>query len=262
MRIDLTKSIFTPEEIDFILHKLKKASERGLITRRSENNDYLVASFMGAEDQGITPKWNMKIYTYNKKKKGHSLVCVDKQVLRRLLDEDYASFIPPDLEALRIDDAGWGYPLCGVMVGIADEHQVRTATVPIEYFRDDGENGFHTKRYLKKYAQLALQLLDEFGATPDNHRIEICTGYVNQTLREELRRLGYDVRVVEIKGMLQDKLEDLYRAQVLEEVGSDIYYDPKDMQKSDIPRRYRESLAYGKKHCPDQVKTGWEATRG
>lgn len=261
MRIDLTKTVFSPSEKDFILGKLKQASERGLVSSRSENNDYLVASFMGAEEGGITPKWNVKIYTYNKKKKGHSLVCVDKEILGRLLGEDYASFIPPDLAILRIDDAGWGFPLCGVMVGISDESRVQTAVVPVEYFREGGESGFQTKRYLKKYANLALQLLDQLGATPDLHRIEICTGYVNQALREDLRELGYDVRVVEIKGMLQAELEEQYKAHVLEEVGSDIYYDPKAMMKSEIPRRYSESLAYGNRHCPQLVKTGWDALK-
>ncbi|MCX7001351.1 MAG: hypothetical protein NT106_13820 [Candidatus Sumerlaeota bacterium] len=263
MRIDLTKTVFTPSETDFIIGKLKQASERGFITSRSENNPYLLASFMGVEEKGITPKWNVKIYTYSRKYKGHSLVClVDKHILGRLIEEDYDSFIPPDLRVLRIDDAGWGFPLCGVMVGISDERQVETAIVPVEYFREDGENGFHTKHYLKEYTDLAIQLLNQFGATPDTHRIEICTGYVNQPLRDELRKLGYDVRVVEIKGKLQEELEELYKAYVLEEVGSDIYYDPKDMKKSEIPRRYRECLEYGKRHCPHQVKTGWDAISG
>jgi hypothetical protein len=63
---------------------------------------------------------------------------------------------------------------------------------------------------------------------------------VNQPLREELRILGYDARVGEIRGLLQEKLEDLYREYVIAEVGSDIYYDPKKVQKSDIALRYRE----------------------
>ena len=109
---------------------------------------------------------------------------------------------------------------------------------------------------------LAKQLIDRFGATPDTHRIEICTGYVNQPLREKLRRLGYDVRVVEIRGMLQDELEKIYKEYVFEEIGSDIYYDPKSMKKREIPRRYRECLEYGKRHCPDQIKTGWDAISG
>ncbi len=259
MQIDLTKAVLTPRETDFIIAKLKQASEKGFVTSRSENSLYLLASFMGVEEKGITPKWNVKIYTYNRRKKCHSLVCVDKHILGSLLDEDYDSFIPPDLQILRIDDAGWGFPLCGVMVGISDEQRVLTATVPVAYFRDDTENSFQTKRYLEKYTDMAMELLDQFGATPDTHRIEICTGYVNQPLREKLRILGYHVRVVEIKGLLQDRLEKLFKARVLEEIGSDIYYDPKDIKKTDIPQKYRECLEYGKRHCPHQIKTGWSS---
>lgn len=259
MRIDLTKTVFTTEETDFIVDQLEKAAKRGFITSRSENNPYLLASFRGVEEKGITPKWNVKIYTYNFKRKGHSLVCVDRYVLGRLLDEDYDSFTPPDLQVLRIDDAGWGFPLCGVMVGISDEQSVRTAVVPVEFFRDDTENPFQTKRYLEKYVDLAIQLLDQFGASPDTHRIEICTGYVNQPLREELRKLGYDVRVVEISGLLQEELEELYGKYVLEEVGADIYYNPKGMKESEIRRKYRETLEYGRRHCPNKIKTGWNA---
>jgi len=262
MRINITKTVFTTIEIDFVVGRLKQASERGLVTSRSENNPYLLVSFAGVEEKGITPKWNVKIYNYSNKKKGHSLVCVDKHVLDRLLKEDYDSFIPSALQILRIDDAGWGFPLCGVMVGISNDQEVHAAIVPVEYFRDSTENHFRTKRYLKRYADLAIQLLGQFGATPDTHRIEICTGYVNLKLREKLRQLGYDVRVAEIKGMLQDKLEKLYKAYVLETVGSDIYYDPKDMNKAEIPRRYRKCLEYGERYCPHQIKTGWNAISG
>jgi hypothetical protein len=262
MRINLTENVFSTKETKFIVGRLRQALERGLLERRSENNQYLLASFKGVEEKGISPKWNVKIYKYSLKKMGHSLVCVDKHVLGRLLDEDYDSFIPPPMQVLRIDDAGWGFPLCGVMVGISDEQEVHTATVPVEYFRDDTKTPFRKKLYLKLYSKLAIQLLDRFGATPETHRIEICTGYVNQPLREKLRLLGYDVRVVEIKGMLQEKLEDLFRAYVQETVGSDIYYDPKDMRKAEIPRRYREALQYGERYCPHQIKTGWDAISG
>ena len=259
MRIDLKKSVFTARETKFILEKLNQALEEGFVGSKTENNLYLFAAYAGVEGKGITPKWNVKIYTYNEKKNGHSLVCVDKQILGRLLEGDYDSFIPPDLQVLRIDDAGWGFPLCGMAVGVSDEQEVQTGIVSVEYFRDDDDNHFQTKRYLKEYMELALQLLDQFGAKPDTHRIEICTGYVNQPLREELRSLGYDVRVEEIKGMLQDKLEDVYREYVNEEVGSDVYYDPKEMNKSEIPRMYDESLKYGMEHCPHKIKTGWKA---
>jgi hypothetical protein len=262
MRIDVRRRVFTTAEAKFIVAKLEQALARGLVAPRSENNPYLLASFRGEEGKGISPKWNVKIYKYGLKKGGHSVVCVDRQVLRQLIDEDYASFEPPDLELLSIDDAGWGFPLCGVMVGVSDEREVRTAVVPVEYFRNDTRNGFHTKRYVKKYAELAIRILGEMGATPETHRIEICTGYVNQGLRERLRGRGYDVRVVEIKGLLQEELEERYRRYVEERVGEDIYYDPKDMEKAEIPRRYRASLAYGRRHCPEQIKTGWQAISG
>ena len=259
MKIDLTKSVFAKSEIEFIIDKLKQASAREFIRDKPEDNPSLIASYKGVEGKGISPKWNVKIYTHNKKKKGHSLVCVDKHVLGILLDEDYESFVPPDLQILRIDDAGWGFPLCGVMVGVSDEEIVQTAVVPIKYFRDDTEYSFQTKEYLQRYTELATQLLDQFGASPKTHRIEICTGFVNQPLRDRLREFGYDVRVVEIKGLLQDELEDQYRAYVFEEVGSDIYYDPKKMDKSEISRRYRDCLEYGKINCPQLLKTGWDA---
>ena len=63
MRINLRKTVFTRKETDFIIDRLKQAAERGYISSRSENNIYLKASFKGVEGKGITPKWNVKIYT-------------------------------------------------------------------------------------------------------------------------------------------------------------------------------------------------------
>jgi hypothetical protein len=260
MQINLNKRVFTSTETGFILDKLEQASVMGFIATRSENNPHLLKSYAGVEESGITPKWNVKIYAFNKKKKGHSLVCGDKNVLSVLLDEDYEALVTPNLQVIRIDDAGWGFPLCGVMVGVSDEKTVLTAIVPVEFFRNDTDNRFDEKHYLKYYADLAIRLLHTFGATPDNYRIEICTGYINKLLKEELRKFGFDVRVVEITGLLQEELEAQYRKYVLEEVALDIYFDPKDMKKADIPRRYQASLNYGERHCPHQIKTGWNST--
>jgi len=262
MKIDLSKKIFNSKEIEFILAQLELALKKGYLQERSENNKYLKASYSGVEEKGITPKWNIKIYTYNKKNKGHSIVCVDSFILSKLLEKDYESFVPPNLDVLRIDDAGWGFPLCGVMVGVSDEREVKSAIVPIEYFRDDTKNHFKSKRYLKKYADLAIKLIEQFGAAPEKHRIEICTGYVNQPLRERLRKLGFDVRVVEIKGMLQDELESIYKKYVFDKIGEDIYYDPKEIKKSEIPKMYYKCVKYGLRNCPDQIKTGWESLNG
>ncbi|GEM_PF-869649 len=262
MEINLNVGIFTSNEIDYIIAQLEKAFNNGYLKRRFEDNIYLLASYRGVEVRGISPKWNVKIYKYNFKKNGHSIVCVDLLVLNQLIKADYAWFVPPDLPVLRIDDAGWGFPLGGVMVGITDEQIVKTATVPVEYFRKDTQNRFSTKKYLKKYTNLAIELLNEFKASPTTHRIEICSGYVNQPLRERLRSYGYDVRVVEIKGLLQAELENCFKKYVHEIIGADIYYDPKAIEKSELPRKYRECVQYGKKHCPEQLKNGWEALSG
>lgn len=211
MKINFSARVFTCEEINFILARLKAAFEKGYLRKRQEANIYLMASYAGVEAYGISSKWNVKIYTYNFEKRGHSIVCVDDLVLRHLVEADFASFIPPDLPLLRIDDAGWGFPLGGVMVGVSDEQVVKTAVVPVEYFRNDTPNHFRSRKYLKIYSDLALQLLQEFNATPATHRIEICSGYVNQPLRKRLRGRGFDVRVVEIKGLLQMELENMFR---------------------------------------------------
>ena len=81
MKIELSEKVFTPREIEFILARLKMALKKGYVQRRFENNEYLLASYSGVEEKGITPKWNIKIYTYSKKNKGHSIVCVDNLVL-------------------------------------------------------------------------------------------------------------------------------------------------------------------------------------
>lgn len=262
LQINLEKRVFTPKETEWIIKKLKESSEKGFVVARKENNPSLMASFSGVEAKGISPKWNVKIYTHNRKKNGHSLVCVDLQVLQMLLEETYEGFSPPDLQLLRIDDAGWGFPLCGVMVGVSDETEVKTAVVPVEYFRNGGPHDFASGDYLRKYTELGFDLLDQFTATPQTHRVEICTGYINQPLRDELRKIGYDVRVVEIKGTLQDQLEKRFQAYVRQEVGVDIYYDPKGMNKPGIPREYRKTLAYGQKNCPHLIKTGWKSITG
>ncbi len=259
MQIDLTKKTFTGEEVKFILERLERAVQSGMLATRTEDNLYLLASYAGVEGKGISPKWNVKIYTYNRKNRGHSLVCVDLHVLGKLIEEDYSNFTPSGLPVICIDDAGWGFPLCGVMVGVSDERSVYTAVVPVEYFRSNTKNNFATRRYLKEYTTLAFRLLDQIRVSPKTHRIEICTGYVNQPLREELRKHGYDVHVAEIKGLLQEKLEEQYRKYVFEEIGADIYYDPKNITKAQIAHLYRACVNYGKKHCPEKIKTGWGA---
>jgi hypothetical protein len=261
--IDVDRPVLPRPAAQALLAVLRDAVARGLLEHRPEDNPSLLGAWRGAAGGPISPKWNVKVYAYNAKKGGHSVVCVDRLVLRQLAAGDLPAIeAPPALPLLRIDDAGWGFPLCGVMVGVSDEREVRTAVVPVEYFRAEGPNRYATKRYLDVYAARALEVVRGFGATPETHRLEICTGYVNQPLREALRRLGFDVRVVEIRGLLQDVLEERFGAWVHEELGADLYYDPKAVAKAEIPRRYRACVEFGRRQRPDQLKTGWGGLGG
>lgn len=257
MGIDVDRPVLDRGTVKLLQQALQEAAARGLLERREEDNDTLLVSYRGSPAGPVSPKWNVKVYRYNAKKGGHSVVCVDREVLRRVAAGDWGAFAPPALPLLRVDDAGWGFPLCGVMVGVTDEREVRTALVPVEYFRREGPNAYGTRRYLAVYAERAIEVIRGFGATPETHRVEICTGFVNQPLREALRRQGFHVEVVEIKGLLQDELEERFRAHVHEELGADLYYDPKAIPKAEIPRRYRACVEFGRRQRPDQLKTGW-----
>jgi len=255
--MDLNKKIYTASEIEIILKKLAVAEQMGLIEALRENNQYLMRSYAGRGK--ISNKWNIKIYAYSINKKGHSLICTDSEVLKNFL-EDKFDFTPPDLKVLKIDDAGWGFPLCGVMVGVTDETDIYVDVVAVKYFQ--GEL-FSKKSYLKVYTKLGLKLISEkFSAAPDTHRIEICSGFVNQMLRDELRKAGFHVRIVEITGMLQRELEERFRLYVSKELNYDIYYDPKEMEKTDLPKKFAEVLDYGRKHHPEKLKTGWKSIGG
>ncbi|MEZ7891322.1 MAG: hypothetical protein QMC67_06210 [Candidatus Wallbacteria bacterium] len=250
--MNLSKKIYTSSEVSKMAEKLSKAARLGIIGEKNENNEYIFCSYVGKGE--ISDKWNIKIYKFNEKKKGHSVVCTDMYVLGRLLKDDFDFSAPEHLKVLKIDDAGWGYPLCGVMVGVTDEVSLKTAVVSVKYFQ--GEN-FAEKKYLAEYTRLGLSLVEEFGANCHTHRIEICSGFVNQMLKDELRKRNFHVKIVEIKGMLQDTLEEEFRKHVKSELKTDIYYDPKLMDKNDIMKRFNETVEFGRKNCPQLLKTGW-----
>lgn len=57
------------------------------------------------------------------------------------------------------------------------------------------------------------------------------------------------------------RVERLYKEHVIKEVGRDVYYDPKEMDKRDIPKAYKAVVDWAKKSCPHLMKTGWDALR-
>jgi len=236
---------------DTLEKQLQEFVKRGLLVSRTENNQYLKCSYKGSGSL-ISEKWNVKIYTSG------SIVCNDFDTLTKI---EKGIITGPDqgLKLLQIDDAGIGFPLLGVMVGVTNGTEVRTGTVSVQFFQ--GMN-FTNKEYLNEYARTGLKVLESFGAKVGYHRIEICTGFINTALKEALRSLGFDVRVVEVKGLLQDRLEALFRAYVKETLKMDLSYDPKEMDKSKIGLKYYEVLQWGKQNAPHLLKTGWKSIQG
>lgn len=233
-----------------IEQKLQEACSKNLISIKTENNPFLKCSYKGNEPF-ISEKWNIKIYSSNK------IVSNDIEVLNEIL-QDKIQLPDLSLKLLQIDDSGWGFPICGVMVGISDGTKILSDMVSVSFFQ--GEI-FERKEYLDEYANKGLSLLNEFSPSPKTHRIEICTGYINTVLKNRIRKLGYDVRVTEVKGFLQDELEKSFKNEVLKLTGLDLTYDPKNMEKKKISKAYKNVLAYGMTQVPYLLKTGWKSIK-
>lgn len=152
---------------------LSDAQAKGLLTTRTENNQYLKVSYKGTGTK-ISDKWNVKIYTSG------SVVCNDPAVLQSLID---GSFKEPDskLRLLQIDDAGIGFPLCGVMIGVTNGERVWTDTVDVSFFQSPK---FEKRLYVEEFTKKGIHLLSK--TSPKTHRIEICSGFM-KIMRGNLR---------------------------------------------------------------------------
>jgi len=232
--------------------KLRSLVDKGIIVPRTENNQYLKVSYRGS-GKLISPKWNVKIYTSG------ALVSNDCGLLQDILNDRLKE---PDntLKVLKCDDAGIGFPLCGIAVGVTDEERVEVDYVPVEYFQSPK---FEKKEYLYKYAELGMKIITEkFKAGPKTHRIEICTGFINTQLKDHLRRAGFDVRGIEITGLLQNTLEDRYKHYVKEMLKADLAYDPKEIKDPGaLGRKFYAVLNWGKKYAPHMLKSGWQSMK-
>jgi len=212
-----------------------------------EKTPYVVLSIRG-DGKRAPEKWNAKVY---RNKEGRlRLVTVDLRTLQDMLE----GRAPVKKRIIQVDDAGWGFPIGGVMIGATDGMRVETAMVSVECFQ--GER-FRRKEYLKKVADATLGLLERFGARPEDTTVEICTGYVNVGSKEALRKAGYDVRVGEITGLLQEELEKRF-AEYVRGLGYPGYLDPKATHDSEVAfeniMRWIEGAPEGRMRL---AKTGW-----
>jgi len=214
-----------------------------------ENNPYVVLSVRG-DGVRASPKWNARVY---RDKSGRlKLVTVDLKMLRDMLEGRAPA---ARTRTISVDDAGWGFPLGGVMIGATDGERVETGLVPVVYFQ--GER-FGRHDYLEYAARVTLDLLGRFHADPDDTRVEICTGYVNIGSREALREAGYEVKVSEVTGLLQDELEKRFAAYV-RGLGYPGYVDPKETH--DPKKPFGDIIRWIEERPEARMrlaKTGWK----
>jgi hypothetical protein len=241
-------------EIGTMEDALEAAEASGLV-RRLEPAAYMLFRFAGTGDP-VPTSWNVAVYAASRKDPGwHSVVCVDPAVLEVILDGDLEALRPSDRPAVVIDDAGWGFPLLGAMVGVETGGRVEVDAVPAAFFRNPAPRD----AYLVEYARRGLGLLARVGAAKATHRIEICTGWINTELLRRLRDDGWEAKVVVVAGLLQDTLEEIFRRYALTELGEDLYYDPKVLTPGQIAAAYRKAVDFGRRKRPDLLKTHWKA---
>jgi hypothetical protein len=226
---------------------LIKYVETGEIAPRTENNKYLKMSFVGT-GKLISKKWNVKIYTTG------SIVTTDKRILSDIVEE---KITPPDTnkKLIQIDDAGIGFPLGGIMIGIFDGRRIWTDIISVQLFQG---TAYETKRYRLEYTKKGIHLINKLKIKPETHRIEICSGWINVLLKERLRSFGFDVRITDITGPLQDDLEGLYKRYIAQETGCNLAYDPKEIGKDKIGQTFNQVVSWGKKNAPELLKSGWK----
>jgi len=93
-----------------------------------------------------------------------------------------------------IDDAGLGHVLGGAFIGLADEDvagRSYVGEIPVDLFKEDV---FDRKLYLDKAWEIVSSGIRALGVTRSD-KIYCCSGYVFSKARDELIKLGFNVKV-------------------------------------------------------------------
>ena len=234
-----------------------------------ENNQWLVLHVKG-DGEKAPQSWNAKIYTNSAGIM--KVVTTDMAILSALLDgrQQAQKMTPPaNHEAGRvitIDDSGWGFPLLGTLIGLHDslDNSIHIGEVPVKYYQSPF---FERKDYLYEAAHQVVRLLGElqhpnadiFDPRTVNALFKVCTGYVNTGIVTELRERGFKVETCAIGEPLQSALETAHMNYIREKTRADIYYDPKELDKAEIPKKFGEVVRWiEKNNAWSLTKTGWK----
>jgi hypothetical protein len=233
-----------------------------------ENNQWLVLHVKG-DGVRAPQSWNARIYTNSAG--NMKVVTTDTAILAALLDgqqQDQQVVPPAKPEASRvisIDDSGWGFPLLGTLIGLHDslDNSIHIGEVPVKYYQPPF---FERKDYLYAAAHQAVRLLGElqhpdadiFDPLTVDVLFKVCTGYVNTGIVRELRERGFKVETCAIGEPLQSALETAHMNYIREKTRADIYYDPKELDKAEIPKKFGEAVRWiEKNNAWSLTKTGW-----
>jgi hypothetical protein len=226
----------------------KSLESLGLPRRGDQPNPYVVLSVRG-DGKRAPEAWIATVYRNDRGQL--KLVTTDFATLQKLLPGEPKRII-------RVDDAGWGFPLGGVMIGATDGSRVETGLIDTRFFQG---NPFKAHAYLAEAARITLDLVKRLGGKPGETQIEICPGYVNSRSKEALQKEGYDVHVTEITGLLQTELEKRFK-EYAESLGYPAYYDPKETRS---PAMAFNQVIRWIDQDPEQrmkiAKTGWKYFR-
>ena len=140
-----------------------------------------------------------------------------------------------------IDDSMWGSAIGGVIVGLYSFrlNMFVYMVVGVEHFQSPK---FENKTYMGAIAEASLEMVKELEIRKDE-KILLCRGYCNNGTHKLLTQEGYDVTRGVIEEPLQSILEERSRKH-LAEIGCELYYDPKDMDKKDIGRSFNNVVRW------------------
>jgi hypothetical protein len=218
------------------------------LPRVPEKNPYVVLSVRG-DDTRVSSRWTVKVY---RDARGQlKPVTTDYHTPERLI----TSKAPAREKIIKVDDAGRGFPLGGVMIGAEKDGRIETGIVDARFFQGEP---FRQHAYLEEAARVTVALVGKLGGSPDDTLVEICTGYVNSKSKEALRQAGFEVSVTEITGLLQHELEQRFK-EYIESLGYRAYFDPKETRDPETAfNKVIDWIRQDPESRLEIAKTGWK----
>jgi len=109
---------------------------------------------------------------------------------------------------ISIDDSGWGDLILGVVIGAhkLPDHKYLERRIPVSSFQSPN---FENKIYLRDAVKIAEEIVKVMRPDKETY-FKVCSGYVLSSIREYLRKRGFSVEEVGIKGELQEMVERGY----------------------------------------------------